>query len=571
MAPDSATASLQAAKAPSAASRLLWLLVGLTALTGLLLTAFAARAGRAREEARRATEFQSETRALARAVEREVGLFNSVLASLGELHTLSDAISGEVFAEFVGKGLLHQKAILGPFGFAQRIPHSLRDAFEGRPPTVTPILEWREGRISPAAVRLEYYPLTYQSPENALGLPIGFDLATLPGNAAAIARLLAGGGPALGASIAGPDPAAPPGFFVLAPIREQEELRGFTLARLWPQELLERAQRQMRSRPMQITLFDPAFAAPPPSERARYFAEWPLWLADQPWTLRFEAGQEYDEAWGPTRTPLVWAGGTAVTLLMALAIGLIAGRAKAVERLVALRTTELVEANRRLAAEMEERARLEEALHTSAARERQRIGQDLHDSLGQKLTGAVYLARALENADDQTRRELIEKLVDLLKDSIAQVRRTARGLAPLEVGESGLSAGLRRLAEDTCSMFNIACSFVEQGAPPDFPAEAAVNIYYIAQEAVHNAIRHGHANEIRLELTATGLTITDNGCGFDPQRVSDGSGLRIMRHRASRAGGSLTIESSHAGTTVRVSFPSSKPSAPTLPDSTGTS
>lgn len=538
----------------STPSRALWALVVLTLAAGFLLTAWAARASRAREAHRIEAEFQVEAQTLARAVEREMGLFAGVLASLGELNTLSDAISEDAFAEFVGKGLLHQKAILGPFGFAQRIPAELREAveFSGEAAPRFVITEFTAEGLRPAGAREEYYPLTYQSPENGLGLPLGFDLATLPGQREAIERLRSGGGPALGASIPGSDPNAPSGFFVLAPIWAGAEFRGFTVARLWPQVLLDRAMRQARVRQVQITFYDPMFGVPPSAETALHVVEFPVMLADQPWVLRCEAGEEYRELRGGDASRLIYAGGGAATLLLALVLGLLASRARAIERTVAERTAELREANRQLAAEMDERARLEEAMHTAALREKQRIGQDLHDSLGQKLTGAVYLARALGSAPDAERAESLDKLIDLLKDAIAQVRRTARGLAPLEVGEDGLAPGLRRLAEETCDVFNIACSFEERGLPPGLTPEAAVHLYHIAQEAVNNAVRHGKATDIRMTLSEDGLRIEDNGQGFDPASTAVGAGLRIMRHRAERAGGRFAIESSKRGTVILV-------------------
>lgn len=538
----------------STPSRALWALVAVTLAVGFALTAWAARASRAREAQRIEAEFLIEAQALARAVEREIGLFMGVLTSLGELHTLSDAISEEAFAEFVGKGLLHQKAILGPFGFAQRIPGELRAAveFAGEAEPRFAITEWSPDGLRPAAARDEYFPLTYQSPENGLGLPLGFDLAALPGQREAIERLRAGGGPALGAPIQGADSNAPSGFFVLAPIGAGGEFRGFTVARLWPQVLLDRAMRQARVRQVQITFFDPVFGVPPPAETAQHIAEFPVMLADQPWVLRCEAGEEYRELRAGDSAQLILAGGGAATLLLAVVLGLLAGRARAIERTVAERTAELREANRQLAEEMDERARLEEAMHSATLREKQRIGQDLHDSLGQKLTGAVYLARALGSAPEPERAESLEKLIDLLKDAIAQVRRTARGLAPLEVGEDGLAPGLRRLAEETCDVFNIACSFEEKGSPSGLSAQAAVHLYHIAQEAVHNAVRHGKATDIRMILSADGLKIEDNGRGFDPAATSSGAGLRIMRHRAERAGASCEVQSSARGTIITI-------------------
>ena len=544
---------------PSTPSRSLVFVLLLVLVAGLGLTAWAAHAARTREARRIEAEFRGEAQALARAVEREMALFTSVLASLGELHTLSEGISANDFAEFAGKGLLHQKEVLGPFGFAQRIPLEVRVALESpadADPDALPqpfIVEWGAEGLQPADLRPEYFPLTYQTAGEGIGLPLGFDLATLNGQREAIARMQAGGGPAIGAVMRAADPEAPAGFLVSAPIGAGEAFTGFTVARLWPQALLERALRQVRVSQVQVTLFDPVYGRPPAAASARYAGEWPVALADQAWVLRCEAGDDYRRGRASPAAALILAGGSAATLLLALVLGLLATRARAIERTVRERTAELELANRQLASEMDERARLEEAMHTAALREKQRIGQDLHDSLGQKLTGAVYLARSLAPALPDADQGSMEKLVDLLKDSIGQVRRTARGLAPLEVGEDGLAPGLRRLAEETCDVFNIACSFREEGAPPALAAEAAVHLYHIAQEAVNNAIRHGGAREIRIELGPRALRIVDNGRGFDARATVAGAGLRIMRHRAARAGATLDIQSTPgAGAVITV-------------------
>ncbi|HMP76691.1 MAG TPA: CHASE domain-containing protein [Kiritimatiellia bacterium] len=545
----------------STPSRSLVFLVVLVLVLGLGLTLWAAHAARVREAQRIEGEFRAEAQALARAVEREMALFTSVLASLGELHTLSEGISAADFAEFARKGLLHQKAILGPFGFAQRIPLEVRVALEtpsdgdaAAPPQLS-IVEWGDQGLQSAEIRPEYYPLTYQSSDQGLGFPDGFDLATLNGQREAIARMQAGGGPAIGAVLRAADPAAPAGFLVSAPIGEGGQFTGFTVARLWPQELLERALRQVRVRQVQVTFYDPMYGRPPAASTAVHVGEWPVALADQRWVLRCEAGVDYQQGRASPASALIRGGGSAATLLLALVLGLLATRARAIERTVRERTAELEHANRQLAAEMDERARLEEAMHTAALREKQRIGHDLHDSLGQKLTGAVYLARSLSHALPQAEQGAVDKLVDLLKDAVAQVRRTARGLAPLEVGEDGLAPGLRRLAEETCDVFNIACSFREEGSPAFLSSEAAVHLYHIAQEAVNNAIRHGEAREIRIELTPRALRIIDNGRGFDASATVAGAGLRIMRHRATRAGARLDIHSTPgSGATIAILF-----------------
>lgn len=524
---------------------------------GLGLTLWASYTAHTREKQRLATQFQNDAATLTAALNREISLTFSVLSSLGALHTLSEAITPTDFAEFATKGLLHQKSILGSFGFAQRIPLDVKRALDAETPNSLVILEPGTNGLQPATDRPIYYPITYQTPDNQLGLPTGLDLATLPGQIPAITRMALTGQPTLGAAIPSLTPGQQPDILITAPFGAGDTFTGFTLARLQPQLLLSRAAQQVRLQQMQVTFYDPALGAPARAATATLALETPISLADQTWTLRYEAAPDYHRQHAAaTAWLLILIGGSAATILLATLVALQTGRARAIEETVHLRTAELQDANRQLAEEMDERVRLEDAIHTATLREKQRIGADLHDSLGQKLTGAVYLARALESDLPPAAREQTAKLIDLLKDAITQVRRTARGLAPLEVGEDGLTPALRRLAEETCTLYNIACSFKEGGAPQYLASDEMVHLYHIAQEAISNATRHGHATEIEIALTPEQLTITDNGRGFDLSQTTPGAGLRIMRHRSTRLGAKFALHSNPQKTQIKITLPS---------------
>jgi two-component system, LuxR family, sensor kinase FixL len=207
---------------------------------------------------------------------------------------------------------------------------------------------------------------------------------------------------------------------------------------------------------------------------------------------------------------------------------------------------------------MRERMRLESEILEISSREKERVGLDLHDSLGQKLTGAVFLSRALiEHLSGHGGEDLdsARRINDILKETVAQVRRIARGLAPVELGEEGLADALRGLAEESRGLFGIACEFRSEGAPRVRNAKAAIHLYHIAQEAVTNAARHGQASRVVITL-ATGdgagrLTVEDNGTGLpaDADRRG-GLGLRIMRYRAEMFGGALDVRAQPGGGTV---------------------
>ena len=130
---------------------------------------------------------------------------------------------------------------------------------------------------------------------------------------------------------------------------------------------------------------------------------------------------------------------------------------------------------------------------------------------------------------------------------MAQARALARGLSPVELETNGLMAALQELAASTEKLFNIACIF--HCAPPVLMADnvRATHLYRIAQEAIHNAIKHGRASRIVISLASTGrdmsLSITDNGSGFPANpESSKGMGLRSMRYRAGSIGGMLEIQ-----------------------------
>ncbi len=554
----------------------------LTAALGLVLTASAWHWARVREEREIAAGFQREADQLGRGAAWGINLFTEVLQSLGSLHALSDRVSAYDFEEFARKGLTHQKSVLGPFGFAQWIPAALRPALEEPGPDGQPLRRLTEfdpaQGVRPAGERSDYFPLTYQHPESGLGLPNSFDLGTLPESAAAIQRMAASSTPTLGprtlTQIRHPTSENPPspdsgepasGYFVYAPILNADAtLSGFTVAVLWPQSLLRRALDRVMTKGIQITLFDPKAGIPPVDPAAAWRREEMLSLVDQPWVLRCEAMPTYVEAHA---TPLPWLAvfsGLVVTLLLAGQTRILVQRAARIEATVRERTAELQEANQRLAGEMKERVRLELELDEVADREKRRIGHDLHDSLGQKLAGAVYVSKALSASlgpEDAEARESAEKINEILKDAVAEVRRTARGLAPIEVGEEGLAQALHRLAEDACSVYGIACSFRAEGELRLRDARMAAQLYHIAQEALTNGVRHGGAREVSILLSSNAeggrLSVCDNGQGFDPSATRfEGAGLRIMRHRSQTIGGQLTVESTPgAGTTVNCRFP----------------
>ncbi len=216
--------------------------------------------------------------------------------------------------------------------------------------------------------------------------------------------------------------------------------------------------------------------------------------------------------------------------------------------------------------DVSERRRLEREVLDVSAHERERMARDLHDGLGQVLTGAALSIQALANELDTEglgeRAEEARAARALVERALTEARATARGLLPVVADRNGLAVALGRLAVDVGQAYGIPCTF---RAPEPIGArtvEAAGHLLRIAQEAVANAARHGRPRTIEISLhardgTAT-LAIRDDGAGIaDHARASlDGIGLHTMRYRADRVGGTLRIgPQTEGGTEVVVSFP----------------
>jgi signal transduction histidine kinase len=209
-----------------------------------------------------------------------------------------------------------------------------------------------------------------------------------------------------------------------------------------------------------------------------------------------------------------------------------------------------------------QRTALEEELLIISDRERQRIGQDLHDGLCQQLAGIEFrhavLVRELAG-NPRIQAEALE-LGELLRDAMQQARMLAHGWLPVRSEPRGLMAALEALAVASEKLFNVSCHW--ECSRPVFVADArvATHLYRIAQEAISNAVKHGRAKTITIALVQAGpdvtLTIRDDGCGMAGDRPAvKGMGLRIMDYRAEIVGATMQIGSApNQGTFVRCAF-----------------
>jgi PAS domain S-box-containing protein len=214
--------------------------------------------------------------------------------------------------------------------------------------------------------------------------------------------------------------------------------------------------------------------------------------------------------------------------------------------------------------DISERKRLEKTILEISERERRRIGQDLHDGLGQHLTGVAFMGKVLEQRLAETSAaDAAEaaKIVKLVNEAIQMTRELARGLLPAVSEAHGLTSALEHYASEVSELFHVACR-LEASDPVVVDDEAlADHLHRLAQEAVTNAIKHGDSKNIIIGIGVVKggglLTIRDDGRGFDATvETKSGLGMRIMNYRAKLIGGSLSIQSSvNGGTVVRCSFP----------------
>jgi signal transduction histidine kinase len=191
--------------------------------------------------------------------------------------------------------------------------------------------------------------------------------------------------------------------------------------------------------------------------------------------------------------------------------------------------------------------------------EQRRIGHDLHDGLGQHLTGIALIMQRLGKrltASGAQDAEEAMKVSGMAKTAVEWTHDLCRTLSTPALESSGLAEALRELAANAENIFSIECTFEPTGDEHDIDTSAGVHLYRIAQEAISNAVRHGHAKKVQIDLVgspaAIDMRITDDGRGISETNSSlDGMGLQIMRYRARMIGASVDVrEGNSAGTIV---------------------
>jgi len=261
-----------------------------------------------------------------------------------------------------------------------------------------------------------------------------------------------------------------------------------------------------------------------------------VWLAAD-----IAAGDHYKDIWTP-----LWNLGIKLAVFV-LVVVLFSARDE-LRVLVRQRTQNLEN-------EMRERGRLEKELLEIAEAEQRRIGQDLHDSLGQHLTATAMAGKLLAKKlaeKSPAEAAAANRVVALTEEAVELTRKLARSLHPVELEAGGLADALQQLAANISSAFNVSCRFASAGPLAVADAGTRTHLFRIAQEAVSNAIRHGRARHIVISLEGLGesrlLAVTDDGTGLPADaRSKKGLGLRIMDYRARMVGATFDLQNLPAG------------------------
>jgi signal transduction histidine kinase len=194
-------------------------------------------------------------------------------------------------------------------------------------------------------------------------------------------------------------------------------------------------------------------------------------------------------------------------------------------------------------------------------REKERLSHELHDGLGQHLTGIAFLAKALANrleARNAPETEDAQQIAALTNQAISNTRALARGLRPVGPEDNAFAFALAVLTRDVSTIYGIECTFNADGTIPVASRMAAHHLYRIAQEAVHNAVKHGAGDRILVDLREDAntivLTISNRGKLAAAVEAAEGIGITSMRNRAKLLGARLEIVQLGKEVSVRVAL-----------------
>lgn len=199
--------------------------------------------------------------------------------------------------------------------------------------------------------------------------------------------------------------------------------------------------------------------------------------------------------------------------------------------------------------DMTERDRLQRELLRVVEQEQARVGHDLHDGVGQTMTGMVIMIEALEAELQGEAKASAKRIHELMNESVSEVRRMSHGLSPTSVKYRGLAGALNLLAETVRTNFRTPCTCEVDTGLAINNEDKETHLFRIAQEAVNNALRHGKPSKVKISLHGTEqreceLCVEDDGAGIRKTKSApeSGIGMRVMEYRANLIGGRLKIQ-----------------------------
>ncbi|MBN3824199.1 hypothetical protein G3O00_11320 [Burkholderia sp. Ac-20384] len=240
--------------------------------------------------------------------------------------------------------------------------------------------------------------------------------------------------------------------------------------------------------------------------------------------------------------------GSAISLASAFIIYLLLVSQRRLSDTVTQQSVSLASTQHQVSTLLDAQLRAERELTRQGERERQQIGRELHDDLGQKLTGASLMLSTLaqsrrDGADDS--QQVIDKVSAIVEDGIETIRTLSRGLSPFDGSPHDLAAALRELCGDVDRIAAGGCHLSVEYDTELLSPDASLHLYRIVQESISNALRHGRATRIEVALRdfdgRVALSIHDNGTGFAPgvdpaAQPASRLGLRSIRSRAQLLG-----------------------------------
>lgn len=558
-----------------------------TLSTGLLVTFVTFFGAREVDLERIQREFSHEVRSLASAVQSTVAEDIAVLNSFRSLFHSRPGLTRGAFRAYSG-ALLPRYPSLRAVSWIPRVSREDRAALEQQAqenglPNFQISTRQEQGVMVRAPDNDECYPVYFIEPHEGNEAALGFDLSSNPTRLKALrAARDAGAARATGRILLVQEEEASWAELFFVPVyygepvtteQRRDALKGFVSGVFRIDDVMRIAGAVgPKYEHIQLTLHDEAGNGSADLLHESALPESPLlnelgyqttitFGGGRIWRLAAQPSEKYIERNRANYPWFILIMGVLMTGFFSHYVGRVSLEKIRIEQQVFARTRALAEANVQITKDMQERAHLQQDYASLTDHEQRRLGQELHDSLGQQVAVAAMLAKRLNKESDGE-----DASLNLLEQSIltsqSQIRALSKGLLPVEVVPAGLKSALGDLVASVNGVNDMGVRLI---AADDVKMEdnaTATQLYRIAQEALRNALEHGDVSKATIELKkdASGLQlkIRDNGKGLENGGTSShGSGLSIMKHRAELIGGTLDIASpAGEGVTVTCHVPS---------------